>query len=137
MRARDIMTTPVTTVTPSTSLQDFARLCAEDRISGAPVLRNDGTLLGIISKTDLVTRLLTDDPRFGTRAEVGFSSGAEPVRQVADIMQTDIVTVDPNLPAHEVAARMADAQVHRVLVLEGGRLAGIITSLDLLRHYPR
>jgi len=56
--AQDIMTTDLMTVTPSTSLTQFARICVEDNISGCPVIGVDGRTEGIVSKTDLLERLL-------------------------------------------------------------------------------
>lgn len=128
------MTEQVITVTPSTPLQDFARICTEDQVSGAPVCQVDGRLMGIVSKTDLIEHLLQDDPKFGASELLEFP---EELRQVDDIMQTDLQTVSPDTPIGEIARLMAEERVHRVVVLEGERLIGIITSLDILQHYPQ
>ena len=60
--ARDVMTKELITVTPATPLSEFARICTEDGISGCPVTRADGALCGIVSKTDLLNRLLEEHP---------------------------------------------------------------------------
>ena len=135
LTAKDVMTTEVITVTPATPIEDFARICSEDNISGAPVVRVDGSLVGIVSKTDLVQRLLEDHPKFGASDGGDFSAWDDKVRHVEDIMQTDVVTVTPDTAVPTMAARMAEDRVHRVVVVDGDQVAGIVTSLDLLRHF--
>lgn len=151
--ARHVMTSEVITVTPSTPLSEFARICAEDEISGAPVVTVDGRLVGIVSKTDLIARVLEGGHAFASnrdfRALFGLGEqdvGAMPgmaseseeevVGTVQDVMQTDVVSVGPDAPVHEVAWKLATEGIHRVVVTEGERLLGIITSLDLLRVFP-
>lgn len=133
--ARDVMTTELITVTPGTALSEFARICAEDNISGCPVMRADGALCGIVSKTDLLKRLLDDHPRLGTTRE--FPVWDEDVRQVGDIMTENVLTVGPLTPLAEIAERMALDRIHRVVVMEGDKLLGLVTSIDLLAHFPR
>lgn len=152
LTASDIMTRDPVTVTPATTLTHFARICAEDEISGCPVVGVDGRLLGIASKTDLLERLLEGRHDYAASrdfrgllglGEEGISdlpdaSGTEEelYGTIDDIMETDVVTVAPGAPLDEVARRMAEERIHRVLVVEGGRLLGLITSLDLLSHFP-
>lgn len=133
--ARDVMTKELITVTPGTPLSEFARICAEDQISGCPVTRADGALCGIVSKTDLLNRLLEDHPRLGTTRE--FPVWDEDVRQVGDIMTENVLTVGPTTPLGEIAERMARDRIHRVVVMDGDRMVGLVTSIDLLAHFPR
>ena len=134
LTARDIMTTEVITVTPGTPLAEFARLCAEDNISGCPVTRVDGVLVGIVSKTDLIQRMLAEHPGHGTTER--FPVWDQDLRQVGDIMTESVLTVSPETPAAEIAERMARDRVHRVVVMEKDKVAGIVTSIDLLAHFP-
>jgi len=134
LTARDIMTKQVITVTPSTPVMEFARICAEDEVSGAPVVRVDGTLVGIVTKTDLIERLIEDHPRYGG-GESHIAEGDEDEHQVADIMDEDPATVPPDMTLELLAAEMAQRRIHRLLVTEGDKLLGIITSLDVLDHY--
>jgi len=135
LAASDVMTTELITVTPGTPLSEFARICAEDNISGCPVTRADGVLCGIVSKTDLLRRLLEDHPRLGSTRE--FPVWDEDVRQVGDIMTEDVLTVGPKTPLAEIAERMARDRIHRVVVMDGDRMLGLVTSIDLLAHFPR
>ncbi len=153
LTAADIMTREVIAVTPATPVAEFARLCAEDRISGAPVVTVDGRLVGVVSRTDLLPALLEsgagspgegggaegfggDDDDFDGLPDPEGESVAERMGTVDEIMQTDPVTVPPAMPVADVARRMAKERIHRVLVTEKGRILGIITSLDLLGHFP-
>ena len=133
LTAKEIMTTQVITVTPATPLREFARSCAEDGISGAPVVRVDGVLGGMVSKTDLVRRLLEDDSRFGAKESSRFELDD---RQVDEIMQPEVLTVGPDTPAREIADAMARERVHRVVITDGSAVLGIVTSLDVLGRYP-
>jgi CBS domain-containing protein len=137
LTAADVMTDELITVTPTTPLAEFARICAEDRISGAPVVEVDGKLVGIISKTDLIDRLFEDDPRWGTSKGEGWPRMVEDIRQVQDVMSTDVITVGPHTPIGEIAARMADERIHRVVVVDDEEIVGLVTSLDVLTHFPR
>lgn len=56
MRAHQIMTKSVTTVTPHTSIQDAANIMLRCHISGLPVLNDDGSLMGIVSEGDFLRR---------------------------------------------------------------------------------
>ena len=135
--AREIMSTELITVTPATPLREFARICAEDNISGAPVLNVDDSLAGLITKSDLLEGLLASDPRHGLDNETMTDVWLGDDRQVGDIMvlAEDIQSVAPDATAADMARQMATERIHRVLVVEGGRCAGIVTSLDLLRHF--
>jgi len=132
--ARDVMTTELITVTPGTTLSEFARICAEDKISGCPVTRADGVLCGIVTKTDLLNRLIDEHPRLGATNE--FPVWDEDVRQVGDIMTENVLTVGPTTPLAEIAERMARDRIHRVVVMEKDKMLGIVTSIDVLSHFP-
>jgi len=132
LTAKEIMSGDVIAVTPATPLKEFARLCAEDNISGAPVVRIDGTLVGVVSRTDLVRRMLEDDTRFGANEQRSFELDE---RQVADIMNPDVLTVDEDTPVSSIANDMARQRVHRVIVMDNGRVVGVVTSLDVLGSY--
>lgn len=148
--AQDIMSTDLMTVTPSTSLTQFARLCVEDNISGCPVVGIDGRIEGIVSKTDLLERLLEgrhnysanpDSRRLMGLGEEGLfaadgaaDSEEELYGRVEDIMEPNPVTVPPTAPVFEVARLMAEHRIHRIIVEEDGLAVGIITSLDFIAH---
>lgn len=133
--AREIMTTDLITVTPSTPIREFARMCAEDNISGAPVLNVDGTLAGMVSKTDLLAHLMEADPSHAGEAESLMDVWLGEDDSVNEIMVDDVVSVLPDAPIADIASLMAEHRIHRVAVVENNRCIGLITSLDLLQHF--
>ncbi|MEM8884760.1 MAG: CBS domain-containing protein [Planctomycetota bacterium] len=134
--ARDIMATDLVTVTPATPLREFARLCAEDSISGAPVVNVDGTLAGIVSRTDLLDRLLQADPRHAGEAETLTDVWLREDESVENIMASDVIAVAPDATLPAIAGLLAENGIHRVAVTENDQCIGLVSSLDLLRHYP-
>jgi CBS domain-containing protein len=152
--ARDVMTKDVITVTPSTPLGDVARMFAEDRISGAPVVDATDRLVGIVSRTDVITGLLEDTAESAPpvlRSLLGISESEESEEEdggdvpepeaaqgllVEDVMDGDPPTAAPAAALVEVAKRMARERIHRVVVVEGDRVVGILTSIDVLGRFP-
>lgn len=151
-KAKDIMTADLLTVTPATSLTQFARILTEDKISGCPVVTVDGRLVGVASKTDLLARLLegrhdfASSPDFrgllglGEEGLVAGRGSAEESEEevfgtVEDIMQQNPVSVLPDASILDVARALAENRIHRVVVVEKGKLKGIITSLDVIAHF--
>jgi len=133
--AREIMTTDLITVTPSTPIREFARMCTEDNISGAPVVNMDGTLAGMVSKTDLLAHLMDADPSHGGEAESFLEVWLGEDDSVSEIMVDDVVSVLPDAPIADIARLMAENRIHRVAVVENDKCVGLITSLDLLQHF--
>jgi len=149
MLARDVMQGPVISVSPETPLSQVHRLFAEEEIHGAPVVADDGSLLGVVTSTDLVNAVLeqSESGAFGSdylRELVEFSGpdwsrGApedfqDRLRQLtaADVMTPSVSSVAASMPVGEVAARMHRDRIHRVWVTERGVLIGVISSFDLL-----
>ncbi len=149
-RAREIMETDIITVTPETPLLQAQRLFLESEINGAPVVDESGNLVGVVSSLDLVravqegydTGAAYTDPIY-FRHDMEFSgpdwqNSPEDLQDrladmtVDDIMVTELVTVSPDADVAEVARTMRDQRVHRVLVVDGDRLAGLITTFDLI-----
>jgi len=143
MQVRDLMTVEVFSVRTDTAVSDIARLMSKDHVSGVPVLGMDGELVGIVTELDLIVRNgrlempvflqifdavvplelpghLTTRLRhmLGTRAE--------------DVMKRGVHTVTADTDVEELVEVMKRG-VNPVPVLEGGRLAGIVSRSDLVR----
>ena len=129
------MTTDLITVTPTTPIREFARTCVEDNISGAPVLNLDGSLAGLVSKTDLLERLLEADPRHIQETESLTDMWLGEENPIAEIMVEKVVSVTPDTLVSEIAQHMAEQRIHRIVVIENNRCVGMITSLDLLSNF--
>ena len=110
--AAEVMTRGVLTVDADWSVGELATFLEHHAISGAPVVDAEGALLGAVSVTDIARR-----------------DGSSKVRE---IMTPMIFSVDTSASAQEVADTMIRGRVHRLFVMEGGRLVGVISSLDLL-----
>ncbi len=145
LRARDVMTAEPVTVEPSTSIRQLARIFEENEISGAPVVDQDGRVIGVVSKTDLIRRCSegTSEQAPGYLFEAISEQGEEddetgevlpePLICVEDFMTDSPVTVTPQTPVARIARMMFDGHIHRVVVVDEDRVpVGIITSLDLL-----
>jgi len=145
--AKDIMNRKVVTVTSTMDLREAAKVLVEEGITGAPVVDELGTLVGVLSQTDLVEygatteRELTVEAPFYRRPydgaldpRWGFQIEALPADTVKDVMTPFAMTIEEQSPIHEVAARMAKFSVHRLIVVDAdGGIRGIVTSLDVLR----
>lgn len=98
-------------------------LFTEKRLSWAPVLDPDGAAIGVVSSTDLL--------KFHVQ---GRDPGAVPTWQLCSYRP---LAVDLHTPVQDVARQMVDQHVHHVVVTDGPRLAGIVSSLDFVREFAR
>jgi CBS domain-containing protein len=141
----DVMTTPVISVEPSTTVAEAAKLMLADRISGLPVTRRDGTLVGMISEGDLLRRgELGTERKRPSWLEFLVSPGRladEYVRthgrKVEQVMSTDPVTTRRDAPLEEVVTAMSHHRVKRLPVVESGKVVGIVARSDVLRTLAR
>jgi len=144
LQARDIMTTAVITVSPQTPVLDLARLLAEHKINGAPVVADDGRLVGVVTQSDLIDRakkfelphvITILDAHFFLERPSTFKKNLEKMvgNLVADIMTSPAVTIPPDMPLDEIASTMARRQVHTLPVVAGEKLVGIIGKIDIIR----
>jgi CBS domain-containing protein len=142
MRARSIMSTTLHTVEPTTPIMDVIRLLLEQEISGVPVVE-DGRVVGIVSKGDLILRERAQRPRGGMAylAQQLFEDHAKLAEEykkahglvAEDVMTRNVVTVLPGTPIEDVAHLLAERNIKRVPVVEDGRLVGIVSRRDVLR----
>jgi CBS domain-containing protein len=165
MRVADLMTTDVVTVTPETPLRDAAGLLAERRISGLPVVDDQGHVVGVLSEADIVVKaggaprehrllgwLLEAERRPGRQDHArprehrllgwlleGDIDLADKIaaRTVGDAMSAPAITIDAHRRVHEAAKLMAAEGVNRLPVVDDGRLVGIVTRADVVRAFAR
>lgn len=149
LTARDVMTQNVVCLDPELLLLEAHEILADRKISGAPVTDRDGRLLGVISRSDLMTAVeeqhaiwAEDRSFFGEYHPLSVPAWLNLPRdfnaELADVtvqsaMTQDLVTVSLDAPVREVAQLMHSKQIHRVLVVENSRLVGIVSSMDLVR----
>lgn len=142
-----VMTAEVVRVGYGTPFKDVARLLAENRISGLPVVDADEKVIGVISETDLLVRQAeAPDPyrpprrfrlprlRPGARTNRTKAGG----RTAGQLMSQSAITVSADDTIAEAARTMARHKVERLPVVdEKDRLVGIVTRRDLLQVFRR
>jgi predicted transcriptional regulator len=144
---KDLMSADIMTITDDMTTDDAARYLIEHEISGAPVVDEQGHLVGMLSMTD-IGRSVAEPSEAGSSvgsgiyrddgAEVALDdarqrSVQEPAVTVRDVMTPAVHQVAVTASAAEVARRMVEQHVHRLVVTKGKEPVGIITSMDLLK----
>jgi CBS domain-containing membrane protein len=143
LRVADLMSQPVVTVTADCSLSEAAHLLVTRRISGLPVVDDDGRLRGVITEADFLRTLgvpshhpthslwQTLEAMFGHHSEI-----REPAGTVAEVMVTDVVTAAPAQTLHDVLELMKRNRIKRLVVCDDARrVVGMITRSDLVRVF--
>jgi CBS domain-containing protein len=142
MHAKDIMKRKVIVVQPAMTVREVAQLFADKRISGAPVVDDNGRVIGVISQTDLVRKeresSTQEVPIYHREAEeyglLGPIHAEDPdYTRVEQVMTPWAISADENTPVEELARLMLDKRIHRVVITRGGELCGLVTSMDMLR----
>lgn len=149
LQVRDVMTTVVVTVDASSTLYDATVAFAVNGISGAPVIDENGRLVGVLSETDILTfvktlqeeihrkepdtsflsvpleEILKDEKLAGVYRDISGKS-------VREIMSEDVLTVSPNTSVMEAIDLMIKRDVNRVPVVDHDKIVGIVTKGDII-----
>jgi CBS domain-containing protein len=132
LKVKDLMTRDLLTVAPNTTIREAAELLATEHVSGAPVV-HAGTPLGMISARDLLEFIaaLPADPE---AVSGGMDHGILDDHTVDEAMtRGPLTTIGPDAPASRAAEVMQAEQIHRLPVVDDGKLVGIITTTDLVK----
>jgi len=142
MKARDVMSTQVVTVTADTPVRDVANLMLSQHVSGVPVVGLDGRLRGIVSEGDLMRRVEagTDRRQRSWWLRLVGDETAEARDYVKthgatarDVMTTPVTTIDSETDLSEVALLLEKNRIKRAPVVQDGKLVGLVSRADLLR----
>ncbi len=118
---RQYMDTTVPTLSPTTLVLDAVDFLLENGVTGAPVVDEDGKLLGILTEKDCL-KVVVHAPQ------------PDDVREhVADFMTREIKSIPPNMDVYFAAGLFLKESFRRFPVVEDGRLVGAITRFDMLR----
>ncbi len=117
---RDIMVHNVVTIEHDKTAKDVAMRMAEKGISSLVVVK-EGTPIGLVTERDLARKVSSTDKK---SSEV----------PLADIMSANFRWVEPMTPIEDAVQKMTNKNIRRLLVLDNGKLAGIITETDLARY---
>ncbi|HZV02075.1 MAG TPA: CBS domain-containing protein [Planctomycetota bacterium] len=114
---RDVMTQVVVTVEPETPLAEVLELLRSRHISGVPVVSREGSLLGVVSMTDLLE--------------------GDTTRTALEAATRTVVTIDEDAPLSEAARLLLELGIRRLVVRRGERIAGILTATDIVKWVAR
>jgi len=142
-KVSDVMTKQVFAVGPGTSIETAARLLAQKRVSGAPVVLADGEVVGVVSISDLVDPDRDRGDAIGDAHYYLLTNGAaeefgDPTvpreGTVEEIMTLSVLSIEPERSILEAGRRMVGLGVHRMLVVNDRKLlTGIISVIDIVR----
>lgn len=117
MKAKNIMTRKLITVTRDTTIEEAIRLMIEHSISGLPVIDESMGLVGVISEKD-VLKFLIEGSLHGV---------------VSEVMSTKVVSFDQDEDIHAVCRSFIDNSFRRVPIVCKGKIVGIISRRDVMR----
>jgi len=141
MKARDVMVAPVITLKPSATVQEAAKLFMERHISAAPVVDEQGKVVGIVSEGDLLHRVEagTETRRpwwlrlLASEETVARDYIKAHSRRVEDVMTRNVISITPETPLQEVADLLESKRIKRVPVLSNGQLVGIVSRANIVQ----
>ncbi len=149
LTAEDLMSREVLTLQRESSIQDALQALARARVGGAPVVDEQGRCIGVFSVSDCNRRVRSGNwaarmppPIPGCICSewevVEPDWDALPADSVSRYMTPDPVMVPPTTPIGDLAQRMVDAHIHRLIVAgEDRRPIGIVSSTDVLAAVAR
>lgn len=119
VRAKDIMSTKVTTVHEYANVMDVIKLLVEHNVTGLPVVDDSGRLLGMVTEKDILMLLLYDPNVKG--------------KTVTDLMTTEITHFDEDENLMSIFESLVQSNFRRVPILSEGRLVGIVSRRDIIK----
>ena len=121
IKVRDYMTTKLITFRPDVDIFEAIKTLQISRISGAPVVDNNGQMVGILSEGDCLKAIIKD---------IYYDEAGG---KVSDFMSTEIATIGPQDDIIDVAVEFQKQKRKRFPVLDDGELVGQISQRDILR----
>ncbi len=119
MRVRDVMSSPVATVTTGTTVKRAAELLAGNGFTALPVLDEDDRLIGIVTEADLVHDRFPRDPRYRSAHPDYHSASAPVMATVGDVMTLTVITTGPGTDVVDLVTVMLDDRVRSVPIVDG------------------
>ena len=140
--AADIMRRPAHCLTTAMDLKDAATFLAAHNISGAPVVDDDGKVVGVVSEKDFLRRMGLSAPASFMEiiARCLNHQGCIAVglrnHRVEEIMSSPAITADANIGSHRIAALFAEKNINRLPIVDGEqRPLGIVSRTDLVNAF--
>lgn len=135
MRASELMSRPVVTVSTDASTRQVAKMLVDNDITAAPVVDENGRLVGIVGEADLIRGQIQPDGR------AHLTNLTDPTmpksRTLAEIMTPDVICVAPSADAADIAALMLKEGIRSVPVVKDDVPVGMVSRGDLLATLVR
>ena len=126
---RKFMSSPVTVLRQSAKLSEARRLLVEEGFHHVPVVNEEGSLLGLLSSTDLLSLSFGS---YGVEGET-MDTVIDTQFKLSEVMATELETLGPEEPLSRADELLATGSFHSLPIVDGeGKLLGIITSSDLI-----
>lgn len=142
MLVKEVMTKKVRTVSLDSSYSDILRLLVDHKISGAPVVNKNGTVVGIVSEKDLFRQIFPSEKVFYKNPEyyMNLNKIEKDVRELKKIkarkiMSREIVSINSNDHILKACSLFIRFKIRRLPVIDGGKLVGIISTNDIYKHF--
>lgn len=126
MRVADAMKTDLAVINEDVEIRSAVVLIADAHVLGVPVVDRRGRLVGVLSASDIMQAA-------AERAEAGEGADLLDDTLVRDIMSTPPRTIAPDADIREAARAMLHLGVHRLFVVRGDDLLGVISTSDIVR----
>jgi predicted transcriptional regulator len=149
LTAKDIMTKDVLMAYEGWSIKRLSSFFIKNRISGAPVIASDHSLVGVVTATDLVdfegksdvekSALVKDiyaefvGMNYDEKTMIGLSAKADENCTVNKVMTPKVIQIDEDSPAVDVANTMLESGIRRIFVTKNGIMSGVISTNNMLK----
>jgi CBS domain-containing protein len=117
MLLRDVMTAQVVTAAPDRTVREIAELMRERNVGSVVIVDGGGEAVGFVTDRDLALSVIADGRDFGDH--------------VADHASSPVISAEPSMDVEEGAELMVRHGIRRLVIVDGGRLSGIVTLDDL------
>jgi CBS domain-containing protein len=135
-QVKDVMTADVVAVRADASYRDLVAQLRTHRVSGFPVVDDDGKVVGVVSESDLLAAGTPGSKHLAFHHHQQDPPAAAPA--AADLMTHPAVTIGSDEPVRRAAALMSARKLRRLPVVDhGGRLVGILSRADVLSVFAR
>ncbi|HEX8948670.1 MAG TPA: CBS domain-containing protein [Dissulfurispiraceae bacterium] len=147
LRAKDIMTKEVVTVTRETTLEELGRIFIDKGISGAPVVDSAGRVICIVTENDLIRKnsrlhIPTILRLFDAYIPLGASKLEVELRKmtattVGEVCTAKVTAITEDVPIDEIASIMNEKNIHLLPVTREGKVVGVIGKKDVIKGIAR
>lgn len=131
MRAKDLMRTEIFTAHEDTPLDELIEVFVREHIHGVPVLDRSGELVGIVTPQDVFFGAMTRRRRAASRPEAAGPRSRSRALTARDVMTSPAVSASEQTTVRQLCRLMHRLRIHRVPIVRKGKLAGIVSSLDI------